>query len=181
MFDTTPAGLLWGALFSVLLIAACVTDVRTRRIPNALVIVIVACGLGFSLATRPFPGSVGESLMGLGLGFAVWIGFWLAGVMGAGDVKFFAAIGTWLGPAMTWRAALTAALVGGILAVAMLVRSRTLRPAVRRIALGLSAGSLGVLGAQDAPGSRARRHLPYGVALALGSLLVAWFPTVIPW
>lgn len=181
MFNSTPAGPWWGALFSALLVAACVTDVRVRRIPNPLVLVILAGGLAWSLATLPWPHALLESASGIGLGFAIWIGFWLAGVMGAGDVKFFAAIGAWLGPAMTWRAALAAAIVGGILAVATLVQSRALAPALRRLVLALSSGSLGVLGHAQEGENAPRRHLPYGVALAIGSLLVAWFPTVIPW
>lgn len=182
MFNMTPAGLPWGALFSALLLAACVTDVRSRRIPNALVIAIILGGLTFSVATRPFPAALVQSLEGLALGFAIWIAFWLVGVMGAGDVKFFAAIGAWLGPALTWRAALASALVGGVLAVAMLLQTRALGPAVRRLALALSSGSFGVLGhIGEAEGSPQRRHLPYGVALAIGALITAWFPEAIPW
>ena len=150
MFNTTPAGILWGALFSALLLAACVTDVRSRQIPNALVLAIIATGLAFSVATRPLGVALGQSALGLGLGFAIWIAFWLVGAMGAGDVKFFAAIGTWLGPALTWRAALTAALVGGVLAIAIfstivsLIPENSpipikLEPTVLLLALGFSA------------------------------------------
>lgn len=181
MFNSTTAGPLWGALFSALLIAGCVTDVRERRIPNMLVLAILASGAAYALATRePFQG-LRESAMGVALGFAIWVGFWLAGVMGAGDVKFFAAIGAWLGPAATWRAALAAAIIGGVIAVAALLQARALGPALRRLGLALSSGTLGILG-HSQPGENApRRHLPYGVALALGALLVAWFPRVIPW
>lgn len=180
MFTTTLAGIAWGGLFTVLLVAACVTDVRSRRIPNALVLAILASGFAYSLMTRPFPASVLDSSLGLALGFAIWIGFWLAGVMGAGDVKFFAAIGAWLGTAPTWRAALAAAIVGGVVSVVMLVRSRALGPAVVRLGQALTAGSVGSLGRID-DGTPARRQVPYGVAMAIGALLVAWFPQVIPW
>ena len=175
MFTSTPTGPLWGALFTLLLLAACVTDVRTRRIPNALVLTIVATGLAFSVATRPVAQALMASVGGLGLGFAIWIAFWLAGVMGAADVKFFAAAGVWLGPAATWRAALAAAIIGGLLAVIALLSSRGLGAALRRLALSLSSGSLAVLGNVH-DGTTPRRHLPYGVALALGALTAAWFP-----
>lgn len=181
MFNATPAGLLWGALFSALLAAACVTDVRSRRIPNALVLVIAATGFAFSMSIRPPQAALAQSAAGLGLGLAIWIAFWLAGVMGAGDVKFFAAIGAWLGPALTWRAALAAAIAGGLLALVVLARSRALGSAARSLVVGLSSGSLGALGASDGVGQGSRRHLPYGVAMAIGALLVAWLPGVIPW
>jgi prepilin peptidase CpaA len=181
MFNSIPAGPYWGALFSVLLIAACVTDVRVRRIPNSLVVLILGCGLAWSLATRPIADALVHSAAGIGLGFAIWIGFWLAGVMGAGDVKFFAAIGAWLGPELTWRAALAAALVGGLLAIVALVQARALSPALRRLAMSLSSGTLGILGHSREGENAPRRHLPYGVALAIGSLILAWFPAVVPW
>lgn len=181
MFEPTPAGTLWGVLFSALLLAACVTDVRSRRIPNLLVLAILGTGLAWSVAARPFPQALAVSAGGLGLALAIWIGFWLAGVMGAGDVKFFAAIGAWLGPSATWRAALAAAIIGGILALVTLLQARALGPALRRLGLALSAGSLAVLGHAQEGENAPRRHLPYGVALAVGALLVAWFPGIIPW
>lgn len=181
MFDSTAAGTLWGALFTALLLAACATDIRTRRIPNTLVLAILGSGVAWSIATRPASAGLMASATGIGLGFAIWIGFWLAGVLGAGDVKFFAAIGAWLGPAATWRAALAAALLGGVLALATLVQARALGPALRRLGLTLSAGTLAVLGHAGEAENAPTRHLPYGVALALGALLVAWFPRLIPW
>jgi prepilin peptidase CpaA len=179
MFTGTPTGLFWGALFTALLLVACVTDVRTRRIPNVLVLVVAIGGVLFSVATRPLPQALVASGTGVALGFAIWIGFWLAGVIGAGDVKFFAAIGAWLGPAAVWRAALVAALLGGVLAVVVLLRARRLKDATTRLSLAFSAGSLAVLGrVPDGDGPR-RRHLPYGVALAAGAFLIAWFPELI--
>lgn len=181
MFTASPTGLLWGAALTLLLLAGCVTDVRTRRIPNVLVLVIAGMGVAYSLATRPFPQALGVSAAGFGLGLGIWIAFWLAGVIGAGDVKFFAAAGAWLGPAATWRAALVAALVGGVLAVAALVVGRRFGDALRRMVLAFSSGSLTVLGKVPEPGEAGPRHLPYGVALAAGVLVVAWFPQLIRW
>jgi prepilin peptidase CpaA len=110
------------------------------------------------------------------LGFTIWIAFYALGVMGAGDVKFFAAAGAWLGPAATWRAALVAALAGGVLAIVFLLRERRLGTAVRGIALAAAARNVQVagVGSETEPGRR--RQLPYGVALAIGALALAWFP-----
>ncbi|MBL0170965.1 MAG: prepilin peptidase [Gemmatimonadaceae bacterium] len=158
---------------------ACVTDVRARRIPNALVVVILLSGVAFSVSTWPLSVALLRSVEGVGLGFAIWVAFWLLGMLGAGDVKFFAAAGAWLGPGPTWRAALIAALLGGVLAVFTLLRQRRLQAGVERTALALSSRSLGVLGAtgDDRPGLK--RHLPYGVALAGGALVAAWFPKIL--
>src|ERR1044071_4415808 len=110
-----------GGVFSVLLVIACVTDVRWRRIPNALVVTLALTGFAYSVWQDAWLAGLGRSLAGLSLGFAIWIAFFIVGAIGAGDVKLFAAAGAWLGPAATWRAALVAAALGGVLAVALVV------------------------------------------------------------
>ena len=178
MFTTSPTDALWGAVLTALLIIGCVTDVRSRRIPNWLVLAIAAGGLGYSFATRTPLSALRSSVGGLLLGFAIWIVFYLIGAMGAGDVKFFSAVGTWLGPSATWRAALIAALVGGVLAIFFLIRERRLRRALQRMTLAAQSRSVSLMMELDAPGPDARPQLPYGVALAAGSLVVAWWPVM---
>jgi prepilin peptidase CpaA len=116
------------------------------------------------------------SLAGTAVGFGIWILFYLVGVIGAGDVKFFAAAGAWLGPGATWRAALIAAVAGGVLAIVMLVMEKRLGAVLRRIALAASSRTLVAVPEQAiAPGDK-HQPLPYGVALAIGALAVAWVP-----
>ena len=179
MFTGSYAQLAWGAVFTLLLVTGCVTDLRSRRIPNELVATILAAGLLFALTSPDVWPALGMSLAGIAVGFGIWIAFYLVGAIGAGDVKFFAASGAWLGPAATWRAALVAALVGGVLAIATLIVERRLGDVIRRMALMASSGSLAVLQPEGSavPGARTR-PLPYGVALAIGALAVAWFPNV---
>jgi prepilin peptidase CpaA len=178
MFTGSPTDAVWGALLTALLIVGCVTDVRSRRIPNWLVIAIVAGGLWYSLATRAPLSALRSSGAGLLLGFAIWIVFYYIGAMGAGDVKFFSAVGTWLGPSATWRAALIAALVGGVLAIFFLMRERRLRQTLLRMALATQSRSV-LLIEPEAPNPGTRPRLPYGVALAAGSLVVMWWPRML--
>ena len=78
-------------------------------------------GLRSPCALEPvWPGLV-RALSGLALGFSIWIMFHVAGGMGAGDVKLFAAAAAWLGPGGAWRAALVAALAGGVLSLGALI------------------------------------------------------------
>jgi prepilin peptidase CpaA len=179
MFVATDFGIWWGGLFSLLLLAACVTDVRSRRIPNRLVLVILVTGFAFGLATQPWQTALLKSSIGCVLGFSIWIAFWLLGLLGAGDVKFFAAVGAWLGPAATWRAALFAALIGGVLAVATLLRQRQFRASVEKTALALSSRTLSVLVTTNDDVPDVKQHLPYGVALAGGALVAAWLPHIL--
>lgn len=176
MFTGSYVQLAGGAVFTLLLLAGCITDFRTRKIPNELVLTLLVTGCLFALSS-PLPGrALGMSVAGMAIGFAIWIPFYLVGVIGAGDVKFFAAAGAWLGPALTWRAALLAAVAGGILAVGFLLMERRLGGVLRRMALAAASRSLSGIPEQSlVPGVR-RRPLPYGVALAIGALVTAWFP-----
>lgn len=175
MFPPTATGWFWGAVFTLLLLVAAVVDVRQRRIPNSGVLALLVSGFAFSLTTRPLVGGLSTSLLGCLLGFGLFIAFWPMGLIGAGDVKLFAAIGVWLGPAATWQAALVAAMVGGVMALYSLARTRQVAIAMRRIALAVSSRSASVLA--PPPGDAASRsgHVPYGVAMATGALVVAWF------
>lgn len=179
IFSSTAAGFFFGSVFVVLVVLACVNDVRSRRIPNNLVAVTALTGIAFSLMRfSPLEGLL-LALGGLALGFLIWIGFYAVGVLGAGDVKFFAAAAAWLGPAGAWRASLVAAVAGGLLAVVYLLRESKLKLALHRIALLPLARSIEVRALQDMSKEEARRQLPYGVALGIGVIVVAMFPAVL--
>jgi len=177
VFSGSLFRLLSGGVFSVLLVIACVTDVRWRRIPNPLVLTLAVTGFAFSVWVDPWLAGLGRAIGGLALGFGIWIVFFVIGAIGAGDVKLFAAAGAWLGPAATWRAALVAGAIGGALAIAMLVRERRAREGLENVMTSISTRSLAGLAA--APGTSSSRQLPYGVALACGALVVAWIPGIL--
>jgi prepilin peptidase CpaA len=75
-------------------------DIKTNRIPNYLTLGSALAGLVFQLWAHGWPG-LADGFMGLGLGFALMIFFYLKGGLGAGDVKAIAALGAWLGPGQT--------------------------------------------------------------------------------
>lgn len=177
MFTGSYTHLAGGAVFTLLLAAGCVTDLRSRKIPNELVLAILVTGWLFVLVvSQDVLRALGMSLAGTAVGFGIWILFYVVGVIGAGDVKFFAAAGAWLGPGATWRAALVAAVAGGVLAVVMLLMEKRLGAVFRRIALAASSRSMLVATEQTVLPGEKHRHLPYGVALAIGALVVAWVP-----
>ena len=187
-FVSGPAALAFGAVFSAMLAAACVTDVQARRIPNRIVGWLALIGVAFSIATKGFLSGSVSSLTGLVAGLAIWIGFYAVGVLGAGDVKLAAAVGAWLGPAGVLKASLVAAVAGGVLAVLTLLRERRAKDAFERILVVMSTRSLVPLGApttthggggENAP--FVRRPMPYGVALAIGALIVGWVPALVWW
>ena len=79
----------------LLLAIACIWDLRTRRIPNALTLPAAALALVFHLVSGGWS-AAGTSLGGWLLGAALFFPMFALRGMGAGDVKLFAAAGAWL-------------------------------------------------------------------------------------
>lgn len=109
-----------------LLAAAIASDCRSRRIANGLVLMLLVHGIGAAWLADTPARDVAGALGGAAIGLALWFPIWLRGVLGAGDVKFFAAGAAWIGPSLAWRAALIAALLGGVYAVWWLLRFKGL-------------------------------------------------------
>ena len=178
MFAGSTAAVAAGALFSVLLAIACVSDLRTRRIPNKLNLVLAATGVVFSVAVLPLGTAVTHAVLGMLVGLAIWVPCWLLRFLGAGDVKLAAAAGAWLGVSGVLRASFLALLIGGALALLVLLWQRRLRDGLTGVAIWASSAQVGQIGA-PAPLVRTRYQLPYGVALAMGAALSAWFPALL--
>ena len=107
-----------------LLALACVTDLRTRRIPNVLTLSAAAGAVLFHLATGGWQ-AAGWSLVGLFVGALSFFPMFALRGMGAGDVKLLAAVGAWLGPGQVAMVALATSLVGGVMAVVVRWRMAT--------------------------------------------------------
>jgi prepilin peptidase CpaA len=164
-----------GLVFTALLVMAAAGDVRTRRIPNRLVVTIGLLGLVYSTAMHPVVPGATRGFGGIAVGLGCWLPFYALSWVGAGDVKLFASAGAWLGPMGALEGAIVASLAGAVLAVAWMVRSRGMKEAVET--LGLAAGSPSMLSPGD---KRSRRSkLPYGIAIAFGAIWAGWLPRLL--
>jgi prepilin peptidase CpaA len=106
---------IWWATVTLVLVAAA-WDVRTRRIPNWLVIPFLAAGVAFGVEQHGLAG-LRKSLGGIGLAVvAAGVFCWLR-AMGMGDLKLCAAAGAWIGFTQLTVALVVAAMVGGLMAV----------------------------------------------------------------
>jgi len=92
---------------------ATVTDLRSRRIPNWLVLPFLPIGIAVSGWFGKWHG-IEQSLAGAGLGFLIFGILYLKFGMGAGDVKLCTAIGAWIGPSQFLIAVVLIALAGGL-------------------------------------------------------------------
>lgn len=92
-------------------------DLRRRRIPNWLTLSLALSGLAASLIRPDL--TFGQSAAGLGVGLLVPFVLFALGMLGAGDAKLLAAIGSWMGPTdMLWVLLFTA-LAGGVMSLAL--------------------------------------------------------------
>ncbi|HUQ98191.1 MAG TPA: prepilin peptidase [Gemmatimonadaceae bacterium] len=168
-------GLAAGVVFTVLLLWAALGDLRTRRIPNRLVLVIAILGIGYSaFGGRGVASGLGSSFGGIGIGLVCWLPFYVMGWLGAGDVKMFAASGAWLGPMRALEGSVVAALLGAVLALLWMLRVKGFRSSLET--LTIATGSPGVLASGAKQGDVERGTIPYGIAMAAGAIWAAWLP-----
>ena len=158
-------------LFCLLVVTvgvALVTDVTRKKIPNLL----TYPAMGLSLAGRLWLEGVGELTTGLLSGLAglaatvIWFGAFAISKrgMGWGDVKLAGVMGAALGMPLTLAAMVFVSVVGAFQAVVSLIWAGALSDTVR-----------GVLGKKVDDANTTKRHIPYGVAIALGSAWAMWW------
>jgi prepilin peptidase CpaA len=116
------------------------------------------------------------SLAGLGAGLGLILGFHILGLMGAGDAKLMAAVGSVLGPAGALTVFLFSAVFGGAWALGRVA----LRPGGVRQMLAQVRGDAGAAflsGGRLSPagGAAGRTSMPYAPAVAAGVVAaLAW-------
>ena len=163
------------AVALVIAFAACVTDLRSGRIPNVLTFSAAAIGLVAHAIAGGFDGAL-TSFAGLAVGLALFLPFFLLGGMGAGDVKLLAALGAWLGPGPVFALAVYTSLIGGVLAVVIAVGRGYLRTALRNITSLF--GYWRVAGPRPMPGMTLENgtapRLAYAVPIFLGTAVTLW-------
>lgn len=161
----------------VFVLAAAMFDIAFRKIPNWLIL----AGLGLSLGMHLLASDLAMADWGLGLlvGFGAFLPLYVIRVMGAGDVKLVAAAGAFVGPQAACSVILFSLVAGGLLVVLVAGSSGTLRRVIdnaQRIILN----GMSRLAQRQAPTNEAPvasvGNLPYGVAIAGGTLVYLLFP-----
>ncbi|MCE8001368.1 A24 family peptidase [Billgrantia ethanolica] len=115
--------------FIPLVVFAAFTDIKSCRIPNALI--LAGAAVGFLLqGWAAGAGGVLAATYGLLVGLAILLPGYLMGFTGAGDAKLMAAIGTFLGPVGVLQAALISIFVGGIIAMGFALSALILRHSI---------------------------------------------------
>jgi prepilin peptidase CpaA len=144
-------------------------DMRTRRVPNPLTLAIAVAGLALA-ATRWSGLTVATAALGLAVGVLLMLPPYVFGAMGGGDLKLFAALGTFLGPRPTVQAFLYTLLAGGVLATVVALQRRRLRETVANAAVLVRTAGANA-SAIEHPASNNR--FAYAPAIAFGTLVAA--------
>ena len=162
--------ILWPTL--VVLAIATFTDLRSRRIPNWLVLPFMAIGIGVSAWLHGWKG-VAHSLEGIALGAVLFGILSLLGGMGMGDVKLCAAIGAWIGPGQLIIALVLTGMVGGIMALCWAAAGGFLGELFK--GTGDLLFGVGKKGLKPDPkftlSNPLARKMPYAPAIAIGTLV----------
>lgn len=193
-----------GAALVILSALAVYFDLVRHKIPNFLTFPAMLLGLLYHALSGGWSG-LWFSLAGLLLGAALLLVPFTLGGMGAGDVKFLAAVGALQGAGFVAAATLLAALIGGAAALLSLLRRRRLWITLRRMVLALLHRFFNFLAARlplpllhrlarrtippppEAEAGGEKLYLPYGVPIALGALLLLsglvqkYLPSLFPW
>jgi prepilin peptidase CpaA len=154
---------------------ACVTDLRTRRIPNVLTFGGALVAPIYWFATS---GGVGflTSIGGWATGAALFFPMFALGGMGAGDVKLAACLGAWLGPSASLYVALYSALAGGVMALAVALATGYFTTALRNVWLLLAHWR--VVGLRPLPEltleTASAPRLPFALPIAAGAAAAMW-------
>jgi prepilin peptidase CpaA len=162
-----------------LLAWAAVVDLRERRIPNWLNLLLILGGLAQSLLPGHWLTPM-QSLLGIFVaGFVPFILFAL-GALGAGDVKLMAGIGAWLGPMPTIAVLIVEKVIGLAIVLLQAASERRMGVLLRNSAVvAVNLLHIKDIGFEHAAQSgRERRSvsrpLPFAVPLLMAVVLVLW-------
>ncbi|CAN7602617.1 A24 family peptidase [Variovorax paradoxus] len=155
-------------LFWLLFVA--VYDFRKRRVPNWLVLAGSVLALAaLSIGTQPFGISWTAAATGAAAGFGFLLLFYVAGLMGAGDVKFAGALGLWVGLSALIPIWVIASLLAALHSVLWLVLRRW--PSFPRLYLLLSDQRPATVDEGNVRSHGRARFIPYAAYLALATVV----------
>ena len=161
------------ALAALVLIAAGF-DLRYRKIPNWLVLTGLVAGISLSYVAFRGEG-LKQALLGASLAFAVYFPLFALRAMGGGDLKLMVAVASFIGPSNWISLFLITAILGGAIAIVLLLYRGQLGTTLSNVLI-----VLGELSHLRAPyhrdpaldvGHPAAIRLPHGISIAAGTLL----------
>ena len=159
-------------LLSAVLIVAATIDGWKLKVPNWITVPLIVGGwvYGAYFGWEGF----GWSLLGTVVGLGLLLPAYAIGGMGAGDVKLLAGVGAWVGATDTLYAFCVSAVIGGAIAVAMVLWRRDWHHHWFQF-WSITGEILEVRDPEALAATAAQRKssmllLPYGIPIAIGSI-----------
>jgi prepilin peptidase CpaA len=167
----------WPVWFvSATLVVAAVIDGKKLKVPNWITFPMILSGWAYSACFSPYAGWEGlmYSVFGTAVGLALLLPAYAIGGMGAGDVKLLAGVGAWVWGTVTLYAFAVSAIIGGLIAVGMVVFGRSWHKhqsqfwmICNEILTIKDPDKLATIAAERKP---SMMLLPYGIPIAIGTI-----------
>ena len=161
---------------TITLVVAAVIDGLKLKVPNWITFPMIVSGWIYSATLSPYAGLDGLmfSLIGTVVGLALLLPAYAIGGMGAGDVKLLAGVGAWVWGTTTLYAFAVSAIVGGIIAVGMVLAGKGWNKhrsqfwmICNEILAVKDPEKLATIAAERKP---SMMLLPYGIPIAIGTI-----------
>lgn len=175
MKELSDLGLYFSDYLLILLLIICIlTDIKSRRVYNKVLLPFLIVSLAAGFITGGWTLLL-ENVKGFILGLVILIIPFSRGGIGAGDVKLLAVIGGIKGPVFVIYVFLAGALAGGLLALGFLAANGQLPATLSRL-LQTFLSLLGRYGVVIRTGSRENEakavYFPYTLAIGAGVIAV---------
>ena len=181
MFENLTRGMaenwpIW--VISVTLVVAALIDGVKLKVPNWLTFPMIFSGWLYSGLWFGWEG-LGWSVVGTLVGLALLLPAYAIGGMGAGDVKLLGGVGAWVWPSVTFYAFCVSAVIGGLIALAMVLWRRAwarhqgqFLAILYEILIIRDPSQLATIAAER---KSSMLLLPYGIPIAIGTIgCFAW-------
>jgi prepilin peptidase CpaA len=166
---------------SATLVVAAVIDGWKLKVPNWITFPMIVSGWIYSATLSSHAGFDGlmYSLFGTVVGLALLLPAYAIGGMGAGDVKLLAGVGAWVWGTETVYAFAVSAIVGGVIAVLMVLSRRSWHKHQGQFWMIaneiLTVKDPEKLAAIAAERKSSMMLLPYGIPIAIGTIAYFYF------
>lgn len=110
----------------LLVLISLISDIKTFKIKNLIIVIFMTAGLATNLITSGLAG-LADSLLAAVIPITLLIIFYMARMLGAGDIKLFCAIGAIAGVRFVMYAMAYSFIAGGIIACIIMLVSKSFR------------------------------------------------------
>ncbi len=114
-------GVLTLAVVGPFVLAAMISDIRARRLPNVLTVAIAALSLLLHLIHGGWAG-LGWAALGLVVGFALLLPFYVVRMFPAGDLKLAGALGAMMGYPHVWYGIAAGVVLAGVYSLIVMLK-----------------------------------------------------------